>query len=242
MRKIDYLTYGRDAEFSGNLFTQTLPVLISLIIGSVPLLSLPLSEFAQSLLFGVISLILLVFLYLTISWISERTYSVSLRNVRSRILSVCAYSILGGVVISGGYLAFVAPYPHPNFSVADLTLGIVYSLLYAELAAVGLVATVRSETRTKQVSEDIEEFLNLAKGIKEGTRNVEEDAPERLVRTARSIADSIREEPASGTKNVAERLTTWADEFEDEDDFVGREERISSDEFSELADDLCTLG
>lgn len=241
MRKIDYLTYGRDAEFSGNLFTQTLPVLISLIIGSVPILSVPLSEFVQSLLFGVISLILLILLYLTISWISERTYSVELRNIRSRIVSVCAYSLLSGVIISGGYIVFIAPYPHSDFSVADIALGITYSLLYAELAAVGLVAAVRSETRTKQVSKDIERFHDLAMRMGEGTRNVEEDEPEKLVQVARSIADSIKEEPASGTKEIAERLATWADEFEDEDDFVGREEQISSDKFSELTNDLYTL-
>ncbi|WP_157572969.1 hypothetical protein [Halogranum rubrum] len=139
------------------------------------------------------------------------------------------------------YIVFIAPHPHPEFTVADFALGTVYSLLYAELAAVGIVTTVRSETRTKRVSEDIKELLELAKGIEQGTRNVEEDTPEKVVQLARSIADSIREEPASGTKEIAERLTTWADEFEGEDDFIGREEQIGSDEFSELANDLCTL-
>ncbi|WP_224268356.1 hypothetical protein [Haloprofundus salinisoli] len=145
-------------------------------------------------------------------------------------------------IISGGYIAFVAPRAYLDFSVADVTLGIVYSLLYAQLAAVGLVTTIRSEVRTKQVSENIEEFLNLSTRIEKGTRDVEEDAPKRLVQLARSIADSIREEPASGTEEVAERLTRWAAKFEDEDDFVGREEQIRSEEFSELANDLYILG
>lgn len=241
MKKIDYLTYGRDVEFSANLFTQTLPVLISLIVGSVPILSVPASVSIRALLFGTISLVLLTSLYITIRWISGRTYSVGLRNTRSRILSVCAYSLLGGIVISGGYILFVAPHSHPDFTIADLTLGVLYSLLYAELAAIGLVATVRSETRTKQVSEEIDEFIQLANEIEKGTKDLGESAPEDLVLLARSIVDTIEEEPASGTREVAERLDSWADRFEDMDDFVGREKKIRSDEFSKLTDDLCAL-
>jgi len=241
MRKVDYLTYGRDVEFGVNIFTQSLPVLISLLVGSVPILLLPMPELYRSLLFVAISIGLLYFLNETIRWISERTYSVALRKNRSKTKSVSAYSLLGLVIVTGGYFIFIVPYPHPDFSYDDLALGVLYSLLYAELAAIGMVATIRSETNTKQVSNEIKEFLELKENFEQGPQNIEVEDPKKLVSLARSIEKSIRTEPASGTKGVADRLEIWADGFEKEDDFLGREEKINSREFSELADDLNTL-
>jgi len=241
MRKFDYLTYGRDVEFSTNIFTQTLPVLISLVIGSTPILVLPLSKSGQLLLFSLLSVLLFGILFLTVRWISKRTYSVELRNSRSQVLSVFSYSILGGAVILAGYCAFIVPHPHPDFWITDALLGVVYSLLYAELAAVGLVATIKTEGRSGLVSEKIEEFVELSQRIEQGTKNVDEDTPQKLVRLARSIADSINEEPASGTKELADRLNKWATKFEEEDDYIGRENMIASEEFSDLTDDLCAV-
>ncbi len=240
MRKFDYLTFGRDVEFFGNLFTQTLPVLISLVIGSAPILFLPLSELSQSLLFGIVALFLLIALFLTVSWISNQTYSIVLRNVKARLISVCAYSVLGGVIVFCGYYAFITPYPHPEFALPDVLLGTVYSLLYAELAAIGLVTTIKSESQNR-ITEEIQEFLELSEKMEQGTTEVGEDTAERMVQLARSIEQSINDEPASGSKKVADRLSTWVAEFENEDDFVGREKLVGSDEFSELANDLCTL-
>lgn len=241
MRKLDYLTYGRDTEFGIGLATQTVPVFFSLVIGSVPIFSLPLNSQNRSLLFGLSSLFFAYILYKTIGWISDRTYSVGLRGFRPRIMSFSLYLLMGTIVILAGYLMFVAPHPHPDFSLPDLLLGVSYSLIYAELAAIGLVATVQSEGRRNKLPEEIKKFRILAKEIEEGPKGVDENTPENLAQLGISIADSISDEPASGVEDLDERLTTWVNKFEEETDFMGRKQRVKSDEFSDITDDLYTF-
>lgn len=162
----------------------------------------------------------------------------TLRGLRPRIISFILYWLLGTVAILIGYLLFIFPHPHPDFSIPDLLLGVSYSLIYAELAAIGLLATVRPEKRETRLSEEIRKFRKLAKEVKEGPKKVDEDTSDNLAQLGRSIADSISDEPASGTKGLDERLTTWVNEFEEETDFIGRKEKIKSDEFSDITDDL----
>ncbi|WP_143421131.1 hypothetical protein [Halorubrum ezzemoulense] len=165
----------------------------------------------------------------------------ALRGLRPRIISFSLYWLLGTIVILAGYLLFIAPHPHPDFSMPDLLLGISYSLIYAELAAIGLLATVRSERSENQLSEEIKKFRKFAKEIEEGPKGVDEDTSKNLTRLGESIADSIDDEPASGIKDLDERLTTWVDEFEEETDFIGRKQKVKSDEFSDITDDLYTF-
>ncbi|MDB2239241.1 hypothetical protein [Halorubrum ezzemoulense] len=228
-------------EFSTNLITQTLPVGFSLVIGSPPIFYLSASRLVRSILFGSASLALLFVLYRTVIWISEHTYSVSLRGIRSNLLSVCAYFFLGAAVISVGYVLFVRPHSHPKFSIADAFLGVVYSLLYAELAAFGVMAAVRSETKNRQVSENIENFLELTDRVQQGPDTVDESEIEDIIQLANKIASEIEDEPVTGTNQTAERLRAWADTFEAANDFIGREQCVNSSEFSELTNDLSTL-
>ncbi|WP_271915033.1 hypothetical protein [Halorubrum ezzemoulense] len=164
-----------------------------------------------------------------------------LRGLKPRIISFSLYLLLGSTVILAGYLMFVAPHPHPDFSLPDLLLGVSYSLIYAELAAIGLVATVQSERRGNQLSEEIKKFRILAKEIENGPEGIDENTPENLVQLGRSIADSISDEPASGVEDLDERLTIWVNEFEEEVDFIGREQKVKSEEFSDITDDLYTF-
>jgi len=240
IRVLDYITYGRDLAFFGSIAGQTIPVFLSLLVGSVPVLVLPLSGKIQASLFALTSIGLAILLAYTVRWISQKTYSIKLQRRRALLTSVCAYLSMGGGVVTVGYFLFVFPYPHPSFDISDILLGLTYSIVYAELAAIGLATNILSERRSPEISTTIEEFLEKVEEVQTSER-LSEDYSGQIVEMGQTISSAVKNEPASGTNDVGTRLDDWVECFDKERDYRGRQERIESDEFSKIADDLCEL-
>jgi len=241
VRLLDYWTYGRDMAFFGGLFLETVPLLFALVPGSIPIFTPPIDGLPRIFLFVFLSFVLLISLCLTIRWIARKTYSVELRTRKGQVSSIIAYIAMGITASLIGYLLFIMPYPGPKFQFDDALLGIVYSLVYAQIAAVVLAMTFLPEAGRNPPSKDITRFLDDANKIKNSTAGIPEGLPDEVADQARNISEEIRNEPATGTRELDQRLESWASDFEDESDFLGRQERLKSAEFSGLSHDLCSL-
>ena len=236
-----YLTYGRNKKFLVGLFLQTVPILFALVPGSVPIYRYPVGDGLATTIFSSTALLLLFFIYNTTKWLSQGTYSVDLRKTKSRVLSTLGYILVGVFASVIGYLLFIEPSGHPEFGIVDVTLGIVYALIYAQVLALVLWKSIDSETTSGEISENIRKFRMDIDELKESSGQTQEEVRKDIVKTARDLAEQFKKEPASGTRDLGDRLADWADSFEDESSIQGWMENIEGDKFSAISHDLYNM-
>jgi len=236
-----YLTYGRDKSFLGGLFLQTAPILFALVPGSIPVYQYPIRDNLATGIFGIVAFLLLLSVYQTTGWLANGIYSVEFRKQKTRVLSTLAYVLVGITATVIGYLLFISPVSNPEFGAPDASLGMVYSLIYAQILALVLWKSIESGEDPDEISENINRFLQITGSIEGPTSQVEEGMIDDIEQLSRHLAEQFNDEPASGTHGLGDRLSDWADSFENESNIHGWVERIECDEFSTISDDLYNM-
>lgn len=214
-RYSEFLTFGRSKpRVLGIVAGETVFLGATFFVAEPPFLPLLVEPATALLISGFLTLVLGIVLYVLLSGLGFRTYSVKFHNPTHILKCWIVYLAFSTIVVYFGYLLLVYPYSNtPIPKPVDIGIGAVFTTSYAISITSLIYAEGIFSENSNSKSEDITKFLSVADSLREKPESEIVDQPKKLLQAGESILTGLQTSKIEGTDELAENLQDWLETF-----------------------------
>lgn len=214
-RYSNFLTFGQSHHrVFGIIAGETAVLGATFFVAEPPFLPIPVADSTALIITGLLTILLAVVLYVLLSGLGHRTYSVKFHSPVHILKCWAAYLAFSVSVIYLGYLLLVNPYSGTLVPKAvDLGIGAVFSTAYAiSITSIIYAEDLLSDNETSK-SDAVTAFISAADDIREKPESELVDEPDRLIQAGESLLTGLQASDLDGTEELADDLQDWLETF-----------------------------